>query len=345
MALEASVLSEERIRTLLKEEYGMEVQRAQRLPLGSANCYRIYGQDQSYFLKEFQSSIKAENVCREADLTQHLAAKGIRTAQFLKNRNNEPFVMEQEHVICLQEYMEGTAYGYEDFPNELLPEMGSLLGKLHTAMKGYELPGGKIEFTKDALAKSEAKLDQLLSVLELYQTDRYYQKIKQDLLDKKQILKRNPKRIETCSRAAYGASHGDFLGCQLICRNGHIQAVIDFSAACTLPLVWEVMRSYVQTSSFCRRAAKIDVDGLLGYVAAYIEYAPLSQADLAAMPYVYLWQLSTSAYGYREYLVSDSEERDGLLEFAFWRTQICRELEEKAEMLSERLSALANLSE
>lgn len=341
MALEASVLDREKIKRLVKKEYGIEVQEVKRLPLGTANCYRLLAQQQSYFLKEFQSSMQEAALLREADLTSKLAERGICTAQFIKTQRGRPFIKERGHLICLQEYIEGTAYGYDDFPKELLTEMAALLGRLHHAMAGYALPCGKIEFTEESLAKTEAKLARLLSVLEAHRSDKNYQKIKQDLHEKSRILQQNRQWIEMCRLVTCGPSHGDFQGCQLICGGGHIRAVIDFSAACTLPLVWEVMRSYVQTSSFCRHAAKIDADELLRYVAAYLQQAPLSRADLAAMPYVYLWQLSQSAYGYEEYLLSESEDRDGLLAFAFWRTQICQELVQEAPVLSQRLSDLA----
>mgnify|MGYP003305183290 FL=1 len=52
------------------------------------------------------------------------------------------------------------------------------------------------------------------------------------------------------------------------------------------------------------------------------------------MPYVYLFQLARSTYGYPQYLNSDSEDKERLLQFAFWRTQMCREIEQKATSIS-----------
>ena len=40
------------------------------------------------------------------------------------------------------------------------------------------------------------------------------------------------------------------------------------------------------------------------------------------------------------YLNTDSEDREGLLRFAFWRTQMCREVEKKAKEISEALVKL-----
>ena len=75
----------------------------------------------------------------------------------------------------------------------------------------------------------------------------------------------------------------------------------------------------MQTSHNSRNNAKIDLQDLRNYVKAYCEYFPLSDKDLNAMPYVYVFQLLRSTYGYKEYLLSDSEDREGLISFAFWR--------------------------
>lgn len=64
-----------------------------------------------------------------------------------------------------------------------------------------------------------------------------------------------------------------------------------------------------------------------------MEYFPLTETDLKAMPYVYLFQLARSMFGYIQYLTSDSEDREGLIKFAFWRTAICREVKENAETI------------
>ena len=61
---------------------------------------------------------------------------------------------------------------------------------------------------------------------------------------------------------------------------------------------------------------------------------------MIAMPYVYLFQLARSKYGYPQYLNSDSEDKEGLLQFAFWRTKMCREIEKNAESISNELIKL-----
>ena len=56
------------------------------------------------------------------------------------------------------------------------------------------------------------------------------------------------------------------------------------------------------------------------------------------MPYIYLFQLAQSSYGYKEYLITKSENKEALLEFAFWRTNVCRAICQKAKEISEAMA-------
>ena len=96
----------------------------------------------------------------------------------------------------------------------------------------------------------------------------------------------------------------------------------------------------MQSSKLCRTTVTIDIASLREYVGEDMKFPPLPKNDMVAMPYVYLFQLAQSSYGYPQYLNSDSEDREGLLRFAFWRTQMCREVEKKAEEISNELVKL-----
>ena len=58
------------------------------------------------------------------------------------------------------------------------------------------------------------------------------------------------------------------------------------------------------------------------------------------MPYVYLFQLARSFYGYKEYLITKAENRNDLIKFALWRTDICREIYIKADEIASALGSL-----
>lgn len=333
MALEHSVLNEQKIIELLKEYWNISVVKAEKLPLGSANCYCVSSKTERYFLKEFQSNFKPEDLQRETDLANYLVKHGIPTARFIPTMSSKMYIECQGHCICLEEYIEGQSFGYYDFPKEFLKKEAAMLGKIHRCLSEYDLPVGMDENWVNSFSVSQTKenYDELLRELEKHRADRLYDKIKEELLYKKELAEYCEEIKKYYTGITYVSTHGDYQGCQLIFDNEDIKAVIDFSAAKKIPAVWELMRSYVQSSEYSRSEAKIDIEDFVEYVEEYMKYFALTETDLKAMPYVYLFQLARSRFGYIQCLTSDSEDREGLIKFAFWRTAICREVKDKAE--------------
>ena len=342
MALEKTVLNEKIILDLLSRHYGISPISAKKLKLGTANCFQIYDGNKYYFLKEFQSSFSENAVVQEAKLLEYLSVAGIPTTRFYKTLNNEFVINYQNHIICLEEYIEGQAYDYDDLPLELLPQVGKMLGRLHQILKDYPLP---IDMSDKWLASFSAEnmiaqYDTLIKIAESKVDDKNKDQIIDDLQYKKQLAIRCEDYKEYYNGVTYCSTHGDYQGCQLIFEKDEIKAVIDFSSASCLPVTWEIMRSFVQSSNYCRTTATVDIKAFCEYVREYLKYSPLTKTDMIAMPYVYLFQLARSKYGYPQYLNSASEDREGLLQFAFWRTKMCREVEKNAEIISNELLKL-----
>lgn len=342
MALEKSVLTDEIIADLLMMHYGIHLVSVQKLKLGTANCYRVFDGNKYYFLKEFQSSFSDDIVIREANLLEFLSNTDIPVTQFYKTVDNEFIFHYQNHIICLEEYIEGQSYGYDDLPHNLLPKVGRMLGKLHNSLKDYYLP---IDMSDKWLAsfsaeKVMAQYDTLIDIAKNKSYDRNVVRIIDYLQYKKQLAIRCEEYKKYYNGVTYCSTHGDYQGCQLIFNDEEIKAVIDFSSACSLPVTWEIMRSFIQSSKQCRSSATVDIDAFCSYVREYMKFSNLTRADMISMPYVYLFQLARSKYGYPQYLNYDSPDREGLLQFAFWRTQICREVERKAEIISNELVRL-----
>lgn len=340
MSLEKSVLTESIISDLLSNHYGILPLSVKKQKLGTANCFQVYDGSKYYFLKEFQSDILEEEVVREAKLLDYLSNAEFPVTRFYKTNNNEFVIKYQEHIICLEKYIEGHTYGYNDLPLHLLPKVGRMLGKLHRALKDYPLPVGMSEQWLDSISADSviAKYDELIESAEGKADADKLPQFMDDLQYKKQLAVRCEDYKKYYNGITCCATHGDFQSCQLIWEQDEIKAVIDFSAAACLPVTWEIMRSFVQSSNLCRTTATIDITAFCDYVGEYMKYSPLTKSDMIAMPYVYLFQLAQSSYGYPQYLLNtDSEDREGLLQFAIWRTQMCREVEKKAEEISNEL--------
>lgn len=347
MALEKTVLNDGIVSRLLAQHYGVKFLSMEKLDLGSANCFRVYDGDQYYFLKEFQSTFSEDKIVQEAKLLEYLSTSGIPVASFYKTFQNSYVIYYQGHVICLEKYINGEVYGYNALPRHLLPQVGAMLGKLHRVLTNYSLP---VDMGDEWLAsysaeKVIAQYDTLIETTNIRIDDPNAAQIVEDLQYKKQLAVRCEAYKKYYNGITYCSTHGDYQGCQLIFEGDSIKAAIDFSSAACLPVTWEIMRSFVQSSNPSTSNATVDIPAFCNYVREYMRFSPLTKVDLLAMPYVYLFQLARSKFGYSQYLNSDSENREQLLQFAFWRTQMCREVERNAEAISGELIKLLEVQD
>jgi len=344
MALQKSVLNKEIISQQLKLHYHVSVREVQHLKMGSANCFLIFSETERYFLKEFQKGFSMEDLMREADLADFLIAHGIPTARFYKTKDGFPGLIYNNSLICLEEFIEGTGYEYDNFPDNMLPELAAMLGKMHHVLRDYPLPTDMGKAWLDRLSPEAiiAGYDKLIGIALQNHEDPNCNRILSDLQYKKSLVERSEQFKRYYENITYCPTHADYQGCQVIGLGNRIKAIIDFSSARNLPAVWEIMRSFTQSHKQCRQNAVIDVNAFCSYVNQYMQHSPLTDADLISMPYVYLFQLCISQYGYKQYLLTDSENKEELLQFAFWRTAICRELDHKADEISEKLLQMRN---
>jgi len=278
-------------------------------------------------------------------VTEFLRTHGIPTACFVPTKTGEYLWQYRDRAFHLQEYVQGNIFPSNTAPGWLMQETASLLGKLHRVFAGFPpmKHGFGLQWFQWGVDESRHRRQQYSVLLEAAEqlpsgtrrerimTDLHY---KMDLLSKASQIRIDPNKLTLRN------SHGDYHILQLICGPSSVRAIIDFSTACIVPLVWEVIRSYSYGDTECVDA-QINVPNLKNYVSIYLEHMELSRYDLEMMPYVKYLQLARSRYGYKEYLIAKSENRESLIEFGFWRTNMCRWLEEHAGSLSQELVELA----
>ena len=328
------------MQTFLLLEYDLHMISSRLIPFGSANCYRVNCMEGTYFFKEYQKEFTIQDVKKETELVEYLFSEGFPVARPIRTKSGNRCTLYEGHVISLQEYLEGRSY-LNDLPHELLKDCAKYLGILHSILKNYPMESRLDEKRAQSISAEAVskKYDRLLDALEKQKSDPNHSRIKEDLLFKKELFRHIEDMKSYFKGITYTPSHGDYTSCQLLCDNDHVKAVTDFTSAAKLPAVWEIMRSYIQAGA-CRGGKAFDISDFAEYVKEYMRYAPLTKRDLEAMPYVYLFQLSRSAYGYEEYLIDKTENREALLDFALWRTDICRNVYTKADSISAALLQL-----
>ena len=129
-------------------------------------------------------------------------------------------------------------------------------------------------------------------------------------------------------------THGDYSILQFIYKNGKINAIIDFVSACKMPIVWEIIRSYSYIDPKVKDG-QIDINNLIDYTKTFNKYVLLNKYDLKYMSYLYLVQLLSSTFGYKQYVADNSKKE--LLEFAYFRTKLCKNLDENADKITKAL--------
>ena len=320
---------------LLRALYGLEVTAAQKSEVGAgSDTYFITCRDGRYVVK-FPCTSEMNHPDFEPELCEFLLAKGIPASEFLKNRNGQYLSADENgRKFHVQKFVEGKVYGLNTAPGWLLRESAAMLGKIHSALLDYPpLPEG-IGAGFFQFMTPQAALESYQNTLATAK-ECGHAEIQEDLLYRIALMERFPGYQFDMNRLTRRNTHGDFFISQLICGDEKINAVIDWTTACVHPVVWEIIRSYVYASPKCRDG-EIDIPELMEYLSCYLEYAPLTAADLRAMPRLFYYQIAVCDY-YQQYYQSKADNREIYLHQAVFSTKLLRWFEQNVELLTEEL--------
>lgn len=319
----------------IKEKYGINVTNIKIINRGSANIYSLNNDE--YILKEFQSKYTKEEIEKEITIINHLKKDDIKVPSYIKTINDTYYSLYKDKVIIIQKFIEGYTLNRNEGNYEQTIECAKVYGMIVKSLESLDilLPLNDLSFSKENLTKGIEKHQKLLELID-DKDDEETLKIKKNLEEKMDMLKDISKRnifIDT-KKLTIKNTHGDFNVLQFIYKNNHINSVIDFVSACKMPVVWELIRSYSYIDKDVKNGI-FNLDTLTDYIKEFNKYVKLNDYDLKYMSYIYLIQLLSSTYGYKEYI--NNNENIELLEFAHFRTNICKYLFNNAENISNRL--------
>ena len=330
----------------IKDTWNIDSKAITEINAGSAKCFVIEAEKEKFFLKIYQEKFDICTLNNEISVCSFLSQKGFLVSCFLKSKNQTYVEMLQDSLCTLQKFVEGTTFGKYEVPKEQLFDSVRVLAKINIALEDLpvQLPlGFDQEWFSDWSADSAIeKYRSLLDRLDI--NDVNYNRIAEDFNTKCEIIERFDPNLYDFSHLTVENTHGDYNVLQLIYNESGVKAVIDFASCSKLPVCWEIIRSYTLSSHECRQGV-IDIDNFISYVQEYMKIKKLPGSDLEMMPYFYLFTLVRSTFGYKSYINKRSDniavnEKDwNALEFAFWRTSMCKWVVDNADELSLKLKS------
>ena len=329
--IEKTVFTNEEIIDVMKTNYNIAVDHVEKLNQGSANLYSLNGN--KYILKEFQSTYTMREIDNEIAMINRLREDNIPVPEYVKTLNGDYSVIYKGRIVIVQRYIDGYTVKSNTGNFIQMLESAEYLGRIIQSLKtlNLDLPSNDVStwLSREAMNESIEKLKNLFAKI----SKTKYPQIAKDLTDKIFMLKyiKDNFAFKDVGELTIMNTHGDYSVLQFIYKEGKIKAILDFASACKMPIVWEVIRSYSYIDKNAKEG-KIDIQHFVKYVKTFTKYVPLNSTDLKYMPYIYLVQLLESSFGYKQYIDDDSKKN--LLEFAYFRTRLCRNLFENADEIA-----------
>lgn len=338
MGIQKTNLTDEKIKNILQKQYNIKIINIKKIDRGTSNLFKIETEEDKYVLKEFISKRNEKNVIKEANIINFLKQRNILVPRYIKTVNGKYYIKNEGRIIIVEEFIDGYVIEDNTGDKEQVIQCANILGRLTKELSDY------IELSDENILEKYFSLKRVH--LGINKMKRLKDNIKEENIYKEQIIKDINYRIEILkeivndfdfnivNKLTMLNSHGDFCSQQLIYNKNNEPTIIDFEKAKKLPIVWEVVRSYC----FIDKEAKdgdININTLVDYFKEFTKYIKLNKYDLKYAPYLYLLQLASSTYGYKEYNEDFNQKK--LLKFAFFRTNLCRSLNEKKEEISIKL--------
>ena len=307
---------------LLSRQYGLHVRQAQHAPTGAgSDTWFLTCAEGDYVLK-FPACGTIDHPETEPELCAFLRTHGIPACAFLKN-SADGYLSQDERgrVFTVQRRFPGNTPEWNTASEALLLESAELLGKIHAVLQAYPpLPEG---IGADFFARMtpqralESYRRSFAAALRLGDAESA-----EDLKWRISLMERFPAWRFDLNRLTCRNTHGDYFISQFLCEDGHLTAVVDWTAACVHPVVWELMRSFVYAAPCCA-SGSIDRQLLSRCVHAYCRYGTLNGYDLEHLERLYFYQIAVCDY-YGQYYASAAANRHIYLRQAQHATRLLR---------------------
>ena len=329
MLAHSVIRDDEDLAGLLAAGWGLRLASTTLLDAGTANCRVLVCDGERFFLKEHGPSTQPFQLERERYLLAHLARVRIPVSTVIPTCDGAAFVAHRERLFQLQSFVAGRMWPKHQAPPWLLEELAVTLGRIVRALEAVpRLPSGCGKWFAGRLPARAQRLRALATQIE---TAPWLKEAERSRLSRSARTKADiVERLVGCGLSSRDFTicntHGDYSLLQVLCADKSIAAVVDFEKASQLPYVWEVVRSFTYAHPSCRHGG-LDPAALEHYFRAFESVMPLRPGERRRSLLLYLLQLAPSTFGFAHLAASATSNQADLVEFACWRTAMCKTLQ------------------
>lgn len=320
----ARQLEFEQLKLRIFKLYGLDADNVETSEMGAGSLTYFISCGMEKYVVKYPSENEMNHAESEPQICDFLADQGVPVCEFVPNKSGKIISTDENgRIFHVQRFIDGEVYGYNSAPQGIVRESAVMLAKIHVCLRGadkrlfpvgiggdffrYRTPQAALEGYKNTLKQAEMLGDM---------------HIINDIKNNMDILSRFPDYCFDISHFTVGNTHGDYMITQLICKDGGINGVIDWTTACRHPLVWEIVRSYVYASPLCADG-EIDIDDFTKYLSAYLEYGQLNSYDIENMGRLFFYFTAVCNF-YGQYFDSLTRNRTVYLQQAQLSAKLLR---------------------
>lgn len=331
-------ISKKLIENIIKDNYSIgHINKIEKIPNGSASVFYIEStNNRNYVLKIFQDFYTEQDILKEVKIIELLKSNNINVPVYIKTKDNEYFCKHEKSCVIMQKYISGNVKKLNEGNKKQLIDSAKNFADIVIAlekMDNLKLDNVKDWFSKEKINKALNNYKELIKQCDI--SIAIEKRILNDLKEKSKMLEQiKIISFEMLDNITYKNTHGDYNVLQLIYdENDNIKATIDFVSAKRLPIVWELIRSYSYIDKECKNG-EFNIDNFVEYVKQFSKKVALNKFDLEYMPYIYLVQILTSTFGYKQYF---ENKNSSIISFGFFRTKLAKYLYEYSEIIVTKL--------
>ena len=316
---------EEEVQALLLTQYGLHLNTVKRSAVGAGSDTWFLDCAEGEFLLKYPAANEINHPEREPELCAFLRRNGISACDFLQDKTGSSLSRQADgRIFTVQRRFPGVTPEWNSASETVLLESAELLGRIHSVLRNHPaLPEGiGAGFFANMTPRRVLTSYRSSLAAAVRQGD---SEIVDELEWRIGLMERFPAWTFDLNRLTLCNTHGDYYISQFLCEDGHLTTVIDWTAACVHPAIWEILRSFVYGAPCCAEG-KIDTQLLERYLTAYCRCGTLNAYDRENLYRLYFYQIAVCDY-YGQYYASHAANREIYLRQARLATRLLKHMD------------------